>query len=61
VASEEEVLLLINNWSLAGTGIGYVDAQLLAAARISSQSRLWTADASLASAAERVSIGFKQF
>jgi predicted nucleic acid-binding protein len=42
-ASDEEVLVLIERHRLAGSGIGYVDAHLLASASISDAS-LWTRD-----------------
>ena len=42
-ASEEEVLVLIDRHRLAGSGIGYVDAHLLASASLSDAS-LWTRD-----------------
>jgi len=44
VASEEEVLNLINRQALFGRGIGYVDAHLLAAVRLTADTRLWTRD-----------------
>jgi hypothetical protein len=44
VASDEEVLRLINHQMLFGRGIGYVDAHLLAAARLTAGSKLWTRD-----------------
>jgi predicted nucleic acid-binding protein len=42
-ASDEEVLVLIERHHLAGSGIGYVGAHLLASASISGSS-LWTRD-----------------
>ena len=47
VASDSEVLLLIERERLMGRGIGYVDAHLLAAAWLS-HCRLWTQDLRLA-------------
>jgi len=44
VASEEEVLSLIDRQSLFGRGIGYVDAHLLAAVRLTADAKLWTRD-----------------
>ena len=46
VATEEEVLQMIENRRLMGRAIGYVDAHLLAAAIIG-DTLLWTFDASL--------------
>jgi predicted nucleic acid-binding protein len=51
LASDAEVLLLIERDRLMGRGIGYVDAHLLAAARLSA-CRLWTQDRRLAAVAE---------
>ena len=47
VASDSEVLLLIERGNLMGRGIGYVDAHLLAAAKLS-RCGLWTQDRRLA-------------
>ena len=51
VASDAEVLHLIERDRLMGRGIGYVDAHLLASARLS-HCRLWTQDRRLAAVAE---------
>lgn len=51
VASDTEVLLLIERDRLMGRGIGYVDAHLLASARLS-HCRLWTQDRRLAAVAQ---------
>ena len=47
VASDEEVLGLIDREKLFGRGIGYVDAHLLAATRLTTDTRLWTRDRTL--------------
>jgi hypothetical protein len=47
VASDSEVLLLIEREQLMGRGIGYVDANLLASAKLS-HCQLWTQDRRLA-------------
>jgi predicted nucleic acid-binding protein len=47
VASDEEVLRLIDREKLYGHGIGYVDAHLLAAARLTAETKLWTRDRTL--------------
>jgi hypothetical protein len=44
VATEDEVLDLINRLPLFGRGIGYVDAHLLAAVRLTPDATLWTAE-----------------
>jgi len=51
VASDSEVLLLIERGNLMGRGIGYVDAHLLAAAKLS-HCDLWTQDRRLAALAQ---------
>ena len=50
VASDAEVLLLIEGEQVMGRGIGYVDAHLLASARLS-HCRLWTQNRRLAAVA----------
>lgn len=47
LATDAEVLALIGSNALMGLGIGYVDAHLLAAARLAA-SQLWTRDRRLA-------------
>ncbi len=44
VATDEEVLRLIEDRGLAGSGVGYVDAHLLASSRLTTGSGLWTHD-----------------
>ena len=51
VARDSEVLLLIERGKLMGRGIGYVDAHLLAAAKLS-RCGLWTQDRRLAGLAQ---------
>lgn len=51
VATPDEVLQLIERHQLHGLGIGYVDAQLLAATRLTPDAALWTADRRLVAAA----------
>jgi len=60
VASDEEVRWLIEHEALAGTGIGYVDAQVLASARLTPGARIWTRDQRLARQAGRLGRGFDQ-
>ena len=56
VASAEEVLQLIKLKNLSGSGVGYVDAHLLASTLIMPDVRLWTRDKKLRAVAERLSI-----
>ncbi|NIJ08131.1 hypothetical protein FHS31_001741 [Sphingomonas vulcanisoli] len=53
VASDEEVHALIERRQLFGTGIGYVDAHLVAATLLTTGARLWTRDRRLHAAACR--------
>jgi predicted nucleic acid-binding protein len=54
-ASDAEVLLFIEREALAGRGIGYVDAHLLASARLAG-STLWTRDKRLSGVAEHLGL-----
>ena len=56
VAGDEEVLYFIAANGLAGTGIGYVDAHLLAATRLGPGTRLWSRDKRLHAAAARLGL-----
>lgn len=56
LASDQEVLHFIGHNSLSGLGIGYVDAHLLAAARLTERASLWTRDKRLQGAAERLGL-----
>ena len=55
VATPAEVLALIEQHQLMGRGIGFVDAQLLASARLS-HCTLWTQDRRLAELAEALGV-----
>jgi predicted nucleic acid-binding protein len=44
LASDDEVLELVEGERLYGRGIGYVDAHLLAAVRLTPDAKLWTRD-----------------
>jgi len=56
VASDDEVLRLIERETLYGSGLGYVDAHLLAATRLTPGALIWTRDRRLLSAAEKLSL-----
>jgi predicted nucleic acid-binding protein len=56
VAKDEEVLHLIEGHALFGRGIGYVDAHLLAAARLTAGSKLWTRDRRLRAVAAQLGL-----
>lgn len=51
VADDDEVLFFIERHALMGSGIGYVDAHLLAATALTQSARLWTHDLRLAQVA----------
>ena len=57
VATEGEVLAFIDRQALFG--IGYVDAHLLAAARLTPDTLIWTRDKRLQAAADRMSLAAK--
>lgn len=56
VAEPDEVFHLITSEQLANTGIGWVDAQLLASARLTTDGRLATADRKLHTQAQRLGL-----
>jgi predicted nucleic acid-binding protein len=51
-ASDVEALAFISRHGLAGRGIGYIDAHLLAATRLTAGAALWTRDKRLAGIAD---------
>lgn len=57
MAEHDEVLTLVAYHRLWGTGVGWVDAHLLASALLSGV-RLWTLDRPLARQAERLGVAF---
>ena len=59
VADDDEVPRLIDREALNGVGIGYVDAQLLAAARLTPDTTMWTRDRRLSTVAERLGVGYQ--
>jgi predicted nucleic acid-binding protein len=56
VARDDEVLRFIEQERLFGLSLGYVDVHLLAAARLTPETTLWTRDKRLSAAAERLSL-----
>jgi len=58
-ASHDEVMFFIERQQLMGTGIGYVDAHLLAACKLNSGTQLWTRDKRLAKLAKDIGIAFQ--
>lgn len=56
VATDDEVLRFIQQNALFGIGIGYVDAHLLAAVRLSPGAALWTRDRRLLAAGKTLGL-----
>ena len=56
IASDDEVLHFIEKQSLFGTGIGYIDAHLLAAVRLCPGVLLWTRDKKLLAESKRLGV-----
>jgi predicted nucleic acid-binding protein len=56
VVPDDDVLQLVEMHRLAGSGIGWIDAHLVASA-LHERARLWTFDRPLARVAERLRIG----
>lgn len=59
VATDDEVLDFIERFGLAGRGIGYTDAHLLASARLTEDTLLWTRDKRLALAATDQNLDYR--
>jgi len=59
LASDDEVMGLIEQEGLAGAGIGYVDAQVLAATRLTADATLWTRDKRLSEVTARLGLAFR--
>lgn len=59
VALHEEVMGLIADHGLHGLGIGYVDAHLLASAKLTPGTRIWTRDRRLAALCDRFGLSFQ--
>jgi predicted nucleic acid-binding protein len=59
VATDQEVMHFIEQHALAGLGIGYIDAHLLASTQLTAGSSLWTRDKRLLRAAERLGLASK--
>jgi predicted nucleic acid-binding protein len=56
IAGDEEVRELIERYRLFGLGIGYVDAHLLTAAKLTPETAIWTRDRRFTGAASRVGL-----
>lgn len=60
VATDAEVMNLIENQRLYGLGIGYVDAQLLASTLLTPEASLWTRDKRLDAAAADLAVSHRR-
>ena len=58
LADQDEVLEFISRRSLAGLGIGYLDAHLLTSVQMTPDALLWTRDKRLAVVAAKLSLAF---
>ncbi len=58
VATDDEVLRCIDVNGLFGIGIGYTDAHLLTAVRLTPGTRLWTRDKRLLAASTRLGLDY---
>ncbi|MFZ0608831.1 MAG: type II toxin-antitoxin system VapC family toxin [Xanthobacteraceae bacterium] len=59
VATHDEAMRFIEQHRLFALGIGYVDVHLLAAARLMTDTRLWTRDKRLHDAADKLALAVK--
>jgi predicted nucleic acid-binding protein len=59
VATNDEVLSVIESRVLFGRGIGLIDAHLLVAAKLTRDALLWTGDVRLRAASEELGVAFK--
>lgn len=58
LATEAEVYRFIGDHALFGLGIGYTDPHLLAAAKLSPGTQLWTRDRRLSAAGTRLGLAY---
>jgi len=56
IATDEEVLALINQSKLYGQGVGYIDVHLLASVRLTPGTLLWTQDKRLSVTANQLGL-----
>jgi predicted nucleic acid-binding protein len=56
VAHHDDVMLLVDQQRLYGSGLSYVDVHLLAATRLTPDATLWSRDKNLSAAAKRLSL-----
>lgn len=59
-ATDAEVLRMIEQHALYGKGVGFADAHLLAAARLTAETLLWSRDKRLARVADELGVAFRE-
>jgi predicted nucleic acid-binding protein len=59
MASDPEVVSVIDRFGLAGSGVGYIDAHLLASAMLTGQTHIWTHDRRMNLIAQRMALDAK--
>lgn len=59
VATDGEISTLLEREALGGSGIGYVDAQLLTATRLTPDAQLWTRDRRLDRIAGSLGVAYR--
>ncbi len=59
-AHHEEVLSFVAEHQLFSSGIGYIDASLLVAAKLTNECVLWTRDKKLLAVAERLNLAWHE-
>ncbi len=60
VAHDDEVLAFVTRHKLFGTGIGYIDAHLLASTQLTPGAAIWTRDRGLNEIATKLLLGISQ-
>jgi predicted nucleic acid-binding protein len=58
MSTDKEVLHFVDRYALYGTGIGYIDAHLLASLRLTPGAVLWTRDKPLQLVAEKLGLAW---
>jgi predicted nucleic acid-binding protein len=61
IATDAEALTFIGRHALFGRGVGYVDAHLLAAVRLTADAKLWTNDRRLRGVADELGLAMALF
>jgi predicted nucleic acid-binding protein len=59
IVTPEDILVFIDRWQLAASGLSYVDVQLLASIGTMTDAKLWTFDKRLHATAERLGLALE--